>query len=230
MSLPSNWTIVPVSGQYLYVDGTPAQGQILFSAPSVVLADGSAIFSKPLIGVLSANGQLSINLPATNDPDTSPTGWAYQVTEMIVGQIPNRSYFVQIDYQAGSIDLPSLAPVVSFNEMYPSIPYSLSPGTVTTLPSGSNATINIRGSVPNQIIDIGIPEGKPGTSGAGTTYIYNQGVANNSWVINHSLDKYPSVTVVDSSGNEGFTTVQYVDSNNVILTFSASFAGQAFLN
>lgn len=62
------------------------------------------------------------------------------------------------------------------------------------------------------------------------TYIFNQSSAASTWTINHNLAKYPSVTVVDSSGNMvvGFQT--YNSNNQIVLTFSAPFSGSAYLN
>lgn len=61
-------------------------------------------------------------------------------------------------------------------------------------------------------------------------YIHYQDVASTSWNINHRLGKYPSVTVVDSSGNMVLSDVTYIDANNVQVNFSAAFAGRAYLN
>ena len=63
-----------------------------------------------------------------------------------------------------------------------------------------------------------------------TTYIHDQGVAANTWTIQHNLNKYPSVTIVDSSGNEIITDVTYTDLNNVTITMTAAFKGKAYLN
>jgi hypothetical protein len=50
------------------------------------------------------------------------------------------------------------------------------------------------------------------------------------WTINHNLGRYPSITVVDSSGNVvvGFET--YNSENQITLTFSAPFSGTVYLN
>lgn len=66
--------------------------------------------------------------------------------------------------------------------------------------------------------------------GGDNFFMFNQSQANSIWNINHGLNKYPSVTVVDTAGTQGFGTVSYVDSNNVTVSFSAAFAGQAYLN
>lgn len=72
----------------------------------------------------------------------------------------------------------------------------------------------------------------PAGSGGGSDafFTFNQAGAANPWFINHNLNKYPSVTVVDSAGTQGFCSVTYVDANNVQLNFAAPFAGKAYLN
>ena len=61
-------------------------------------------------------------------------------------------------------------------------------------------------------------------------FVFTQGSPSNTWNINHGLDKYPSVSIVDSANNEVDGDVQYVDPNNITLTFASSFSGKAFLN
>ena len=62
------------------------------------------------------------------------------------------------------------------------------------------------------------------------TFIYDQDTPSDTWRIRHNLDKYPSITVVDSSGEEVIGAVEYVDVNNVILIFIGAFSGRAFFN
>lgn len=62
------------------------------------------------------------------------------------------------------------------------------------------------------------------------TFNYDQITPSSTWNINHNLNKFPSVSVVDTSGTKVYTDVNYIDNNNVTLTFSASFAGKAYLN
>ena len=61
-----------------------------------------------------------------------------------------------------------------------------------------------------------------------TTYV--QGVPSTSWSIEHNLGKFPSITVIDSAGTVVTGQYTYNDINNVTLTFSAPFAGTAYLN
>ena len=62
------------------------------------------------------------------------------------------------------------------------------------------------------------------------TFTFNQVVASTTWIINHNLSKFPSITVIDTAGTVVTGEYTYTDNNNVTLTFSAGFAGKAYLN
>lgn len=61
-------------------------------------------------------------------------------------------------------------------------------------------------------------------------YLHVQGTPATVWTIQHDLGKYPSVTVIDSSGQEMVGTVVHNSINQTVVTFTASFSGQATLN
>ena len=65
---------------------------------------------------------------------------------------------------------------------------------------------------------------------ADKTYYHVQGVAASTWVVDHNLNKYPSVNIIDSSGNDVVGDITYTSLNSVTLTFSAAFAGTATFN
>lgn len=65
---------------------------------------------------------------------------------------------------------------------------------------------------------------------ADKTFVFEQGIASDTWNITHNLNKYPSVTVVDSAGNEVIAEVVYTDTNNCVVTMTAAFKGKAYLN
>ena len=50
------------------------------------------------------------------------------------------------------------------------------------------------------------------------------------WPITHNLGKYPSVTVVDTALTQIFGRVDFINSNELTVTFSVGFKGKAFLN
>lgn len=66
-------------------------------------------------------------------------------------------------------------------------------------------------------------------SGDGS-FVYDQNTAQSIWIIDHTLNGYPSVTVVDTGGNEVYGNINYVSTTQVIVSFSAPFTGRAFLN
>jgi len=66
--------------------------------------------------------------------------------------------------------------------------------------------------------------------GGDLNFTYVQGVASTTWNIQHNLGKFPSITVIDTANTVVTGEYTYDDINNVTLTFSAGFAGTAYLN
>jgi hypothetical protein len=62
------------------------------------------------------------------------------------------------------------------------------------------------------------------------TFEFTQGVPSTTWNIQHNLNKFPSITVIDTADTVVTGQYTYIDNNNVTLTFSAGFAGKAYLN
>ena len=62
------------------------------------------------------------------------------------------------------------------------------------------------------------------------TFVYNQATSSDVWEIEHNLDKYPSVTVVDSGGSVVVGEIVYIDKNNIRITFASAFSGKAYFN
>tara|TARA_R100000908_G_scaffold64452_1_gene48427 strand:- start:893 stop:1579 length:687 start_codon:yes stop_codon:yes gene_type:complete len=72
---------------------------------------------------------------------------------------------------------------------------------------------------------------EPEQSGSGDkTFVYEQGLPASTWVITHDLEKFPSVTVVDSANSTVEGGITYNNENELTLTFSAAFSGKAYLN
>jgi len=75
-----------------------------------------------------------------------------------------------------------------------------------------------------------------GDNAGDKTFVYPQAVPATTWgdgnpkMVNHGLNKFPSITVVDSADSVVIGDYTYVDNNNVILEFSAAFAGKAYFN
>jgi hypothetical protein len=76
----------------------------------------------------------------------------------------------------------------------------------------------------------GVPgeEGPPGAS-AINPIVFDQAVPAQTWTIEHGLNTYPLLTVVDSANQTVMGDIKYLDANTVQLTFSAPFSGTAYL-
>ena len=61
-------------------------------------------------------------------------------------------------------------------------------------------------------------------------FIFNQPTPQVTWTINHNLNKFPSVSVVNTNNILMYGDTTYVDKDNLIITFSAGFSGKAYLN
>ena len=61
-------------------------------------------------------------------------------------------------------------------------------------------------------------------------FVFTQAVASNTWVIQHNLNKFPSVTSVNINNIEMYGEVVFTDVNNLTINFSAAFSGKAFIN
>lgn len=74
--------------------------------------------------------------------------------------------------------------------------------------------------------------GTNGTNGidGDKTYVHTQSSAASVWNVNHNLNKFPSVTVVDSGNSVVLGDIQYVDANNLNIFFSSAFGGKTWIN
>ena len=62
------------------------------------------------------------------------------------------------------------------------------------------------------------------------TFEFTQGQPALVWTIQHNLNKFPSVSVVDTSNTVVNSQINYVDKNNITINNTAQFAGKAYLN
>lgn len=142
MTFPVDWTLVNVFGTYLNNDGTgtPCSGVITFRSLQTVVIDSVEVVPAFIKVSLDASGHFSINLPSTNDPDLSATGWGYQATFNFTGNEPDPFWFV-VPWTSAPIDLTSVLPVVLPSVVPvpsgppgPSCPTSVADGAVFVVP------------------------------------------------------------------------------------------------
>lgn len=62
------------------------------------------------------------------------------------------------------------------------------------------------------------------------TYIYDQMVASDLWIIVHNLNCYPSVSIIDTGGNVVIGDVRYISNKEIHVSFSNIFSGKVYLN
>ena len=82
----------------------------------------------------------------------------------------------------------------------------------------------------NQEYFISLLQWNPSASTGDKTFVFTQGTPIYQWDITHNLNKFPSVTAVNSFNEEVFGRVDYINKNRVTVTFAAPFSGQAYCN
>lgn len=113
----------------------------------------------------------------------------------------------------------------------------------------NDISITVETESPVKFIEVGVPgpagvdgaqgpqgiqgiQGIQGQAGSGgdLTFTHTQGVASDTWSVAHNLNKFPSVIIVNDSGMLIYADVEYVDINNVTITFAAPETGKAYFN
>lgn len=86
MALPGNITLITLTGQYLDFQGVPILGQVKIY-PSQVLIDSAAdrIIIPSVITQDLSDGEFSLEVPVTNDPDVTPLNYTYLFEESFEG-------------------------------------------------------------------------------------------------------------------------------------------------
>lgn len=64
----------------------------------------------------------------------------------------------------------------------------------------------------------------------GNTFVFEFDASQSEWIINHNLNKKPTVIVVDSADTVMTCAKEYIGTNSVKITFNAPFKGTAYLN
>lgn len=99
-------------------------------------------------------------------------------------------------------------------------------------------------AVPNQVIvedvriDVNVDEDVPNlitlnTANSQTVltrrFVHTQNLVSSTWTINHNLGGYPSVMVVDTAKTVVVGDITYNSESQIVVNFSAAFAGYAYL-
>lgn len=62
------------------------------------------------------------------------------------------------------------------------------------------------------------------------TFVFEQGIASDTWIINHNLNKHPSITLAYTNGEEFEAHKEYTSDNQVIISLDSAATGFAYLN
>jgi hypothetical protein len=61
-------------------------------------------------------------------------------------------------------------------------------------------------------------------------FVFSQAAATSTWTVQHNLNKFPSCTMVLSTGQQGYGDVTFIDENNLTITFASAESGKAYIN
>lgn len=77
----------------------------------------------------------------------------------------------------------------------------------------------------NNVLSFTIPDNSIDKS-----YVHVQRSSSEIWHIVHDLKKYPSVSIVDSANSLVVGNVDYLNENELVISFTGAFSGKAYLN
>lgn len=102
------------------------------------------------------------------------------------------------------------------------------------VPKGDGSTLNlgdlyVPGLVPPYVPIQGPPgpPGPPGLPGTGGQYIHTQAVLAKTWLVTHSMNKHPVVSIEDPGGTIVYGSIYYIDNNSLSINFAFTTVGQA---
>jgi hypothetical protein len=112
MAIPSNLSLVTVTGTYIDISGVPIAGQVKFT-PRAVLRNTTSnviLVNSTIVVTLDAYGSFSQTLVATDDADASPINFSYYVEEAFIG---GRSFDILLPSAVTTVDLADVSPAVA---------------------------------------------------------------------------------------------------------------------
>jgi hypothetical protein len=106
---------VTVTGEYVDYQGNAIAGQVKFQLRALqrVPDDNQIIVPSILNATLDSNGNFSISLPATDDPDLLPSEFVYAVEESFAG---GKSYTLSLPAANSPVDIADIRPPDDYEE------------------------------------------------------------------------------------------------------------------
>lgn len=147
-------TMITVQGTYLKPDGTPESGYVRLISSTFIRdsASDDVVVPGELRATLDVSGNVSLPVPATDDPAWSPVGWTYDVTVQLSGGRHQFTAAIPYSTPGGVLDLTDLIPSLpSDGELYAPISHTHEGGGgggAGASPSGTVAASVAFGQVP----------------------------------------------------------------------------------
>ena len=92
---------------------------------------------------------------------------------------------------------------------------------------GDSISVDVVSKTEQPSVDVIITGGIVGTD---KNFVFTQSSASATWTINHTLNKFPAIEVVDSANDIVIGNVTYNSTSQITITFTAAFSGKAYLN
>jgi hypothetical protein len=224
------FTLVTVEGRYLTPLGEPAAGAVSFvlSHPLQDASTDEIVGRVKAWATLDEEGYLTVELVATDDPSSAPSGVTYLVEEHI--GVGKRSYAIEVPHTTPplALQLADVAPAIT-QPLYSYTLISTFNAHAATIASGATLG-HVRVGTGLAIDGSGVLSVVGGGSGFDKTYVHNQVSAATVWHVSHLLGKRPSVIVVDSALREVIGDVTYIDDDHIDISFGVAFSGKAYIN
>jgi hypothetical protein len=220
------FTTIALTGTFLQADNsTAATGNVTFIASTTMQDSSNNQIIAPTLstGTLNGSGSISVNLTATDDSTTQPSGVTYEVTENIDGAGQNK-YSIEVPSAStgATLDLADITPAVT-----PIISYSYATQAYVDSASTSATGISFTAGsgLTSTTVQAAIEEVRNKSK-----YTHDQSSPTTTWSITHNLGYKPNVAVVDTSDTLCFGDVDYTNDNALVVTFAQSFGGKAYLS
>jgi tail-like repeat protein len=106
-------TLITISGTFVKANGTPETGTLEFYSKVFVLeSDGdTAVVPSVIHAPLDHLGQVSIAIPATNDPDWRPLNWQYTLVMKLSNAYTSMLVHIPYDAPDGILPVSQLIPI-----------------------------------------------------------------------------------------------------------------------
>jgi hypothetical protein len=198
----------------------------------------------------ATNGINWVDLPSSNLQDVLDTGNTATQNITLTGNVSS-TRIIPGNIQDGDSSIGVSGQLLSKSPSgikWIDVPSSFTAGLNDVLLVGNTATndilltgdIHISGSFYDSDDSPGTAGQVLSSSGTGTewidapqedkTYIYIQSSPSVLWNIQHNLNKFPSVSVVNINNVTAYGEITYIDENNLQIEFSAGFSGKAYMN